>query len=130
VDGAARHVGRSLLLATGGFQADPDRVAQHVGHLVARTNPCSVGDGLRLADQLGAARAGAMNGFYGHLLPAPNARLAVDVAARLSQYYSPHCVLLDRAGRRFVDESAGDERNAWALSQHGDATGWLVFDEA
>ena len=120
--GAARQVGRSLLLASGGFQADPD--------LVARTNPYSVGDGPRLADQLGAARAGAPNGFYGHLLPAPSVHLAVEVAARLSQYYSPHCVLLDSAGRRFVDESAGDERNAWALSQHGDAPGWLVFDEA
>jgi succinate dehydrogenase/fumarate reductase flavoprotein subunit len=128
--GAARLVGRGLLLATGGFQADPDLLARHIGRLVARTNPYSVGDGLRLADRLGAARAGAMNVFYGHLLPAPNARLAAEVAARLSQYYSPHCVLLDGAGRRFVDESAGDERNAWALSQHGDATGWLVFDEA
>jgi succinate dehydrogenase/fumarate reductase flavoprotein subunit len=133
VEGAAgvmRQVGRSLVLASGGFQADPEQVARHVGRLVARTNPYSVGDGPRLADELGAARAGATNGFYGHLLPVPNARLGVEVAARLSQYYSPHCVLLDSAGRRFVDESAGDERNTWALSQHGDATGWLVFDEA
>jgi succinate dehydrogenase/fumarate reductase flavoprotein subunit len=128
--GPALRYGRALVLATGGFQADASLTAQHVGRVVPRTNPYSVGDGLRLGESLGAARAGAMDRFYGHLLPAPTAHLSAEVAAGFSQYYSPHCVLLNRGGDRFVDESAADEHNAWALAQQDSPVGWLVFDEA
>jgi succinate dehydrogenase/fumarate reductase flavoprotein subunit len=103
---------KAVLLATGGFQGSPDLRAQFIHpqarDIILRSNAASNGDGLRLALAAGAANAGPNPGFYGHLLPYP---VQVSTAADFvnhTQYHSTHGLLLNRAGKRFVDESRAD----------------------
>ena len=114
----------SVLIATGGFQGDPELVQRLIGFdadlMPVRSNPWSVGDGLRMAQAVGASASRCLGGFYGHLLPSPLARFAADDFLPLTQYHSSHSILVDFRGRRFCDESLGDEAsNQAALRLRG-----------
>lgn len=122
---------RATLLATGGFQADPDLRAELV-HAEARdvplrSNPRSAGDGLRLAREVGAALVNPRSGFYGHLVPA-HVPLEPEHFVDLALYYSEHALLFNLRGERFVDETLGDHLTANALLAQPEARGLLVTD--
>ncbi|MGH3756672.1 FAD-dependent oxidoreductase [Actinophytocola sp.] len=107
----------ATILATGGFQGDRALVAEAMGQqapdrLLLRANPYSTGDALRLARAIGAATAGDMDCFYGHLVVSPLASFTQPDFARLAAYCSDRCLLFNIAGKRFTDESAGDFANA------------------
>ncbi len=73
-----------------------------------------------MGGKVGAAASGGMSGFYGHLVPSPLAELREDQFLSLTQYYSNHCILVNREGRRFTDEALGDEvSNQATLRQPG-----------
>ncbi len=60
------------MIADGGFQANLDMlrtsgISPAPEKLLARNGGTAVGDGLRMAQALGAAVSGGMNNFYGHL---------------------------------------------------------------
>lgn len=122
-----------ILLATGGFQADPDLRAQYI-HPAARgmrlrSNPHSTGGGLRLGLAAGGAVAGPNSGYYGHLLARGCPMRGDSDFVRYTQYHSIHGVLLNRLGRRFCDESFDDHASSqWTLRQPG-AVALLVWDE-
>jgi len=133
-DGAVRVHARHTLLATGGFQADPEMRARHIHpharDMLLRSNPCSVGDGLRLALAAGGAMSDASNpGFYGHLLCEPATLDHPSKFTLLTQYHSEWSVLLNRAGRRFCDESLGDHLNAQETLVQDGAVALLVWDQ-
>ena len=124
---------RSVLLATGGFQGDPQAVREFLGDgaeaMPVRSNPHSTGDGLRLGRAAGAALAGPMTGFYGHLVPSPLDRLGPDDFLPLTQYHSRECVLVNREGSRFTCEKWGDEVSNQALLREPGSRGLLLCDE-
>lgn len=64
-----------VVLSTGGFQGSPQLRAQFLGpggdNLFVRSNSGSVGDGLRLATNVGAETSRGMATYYGHLMAAP-----------------------------------------------------------
>jgi len=133
-DGETSVQARWTLLASGGFQADPESrrryIGPHAGDLILRSNPNSTGDGLRLALSAGAGLAGRMDGFYGHLVPSPLAnglqpsdyyRFVLNILVRRG-------VLLDARGQRFVDESIGDYHAAHAVARLPGARAVLVGD--
>jgi succinate dehydrogenase/fumarate reductase flavoprotein subunit len=133
-DAGAReiHAG-AVLLATGGFQGDPGLRATFIGpgaeSMLLRSNRGSVGDGLRLGRAAGARTSSGMSGFYGHLVPSPMDELHEDQFLSLTQYYSSHCILVNHRGRRFTDESLGDEvSNQATLGQPG-SRAVLICDE-
>ena len=123
----------ATILATGGFQGDPDLVTTYIGsnadHMLLRSNKGSVGDGLRLGRAAGGATSRAMSSFYGHLVPAPLSSFTEEQYMPLAQYYSNHCVLVNRFGRRFCDESQGDEVSVQALLAQPESRGVLICDE-
>jgi succinate dehydrogenase/fumarate reductase flavoprotein subunit len=123
----------AVLLATGGFQGDPELLATFVGakadSLLVRSNPGSVGDGFRMARDVGASASRGMSGFYGHLVPSPLAELREDQYLMLTQYYSNHCLLVNRLGHRFTDESLGDEVSNQATLRQPDSKAVLICDE-
>jgi succinate dehydrogenase/fumarate reductase flavoprotein subunit len=123
----------AVLLATGGFQGDPELLATFVGaradSLLVRSNPGSVGDGFRLGRDVGASASRNMSGFYGHLVPSPLAELREDQYLVLTQYYSNHCLLVNRMGHRFTDESLGDEVSNQATLRQPDSKAVLICDE-
>lgn len=123
----------AVVLATGGFQADAELVAQNIHPqapaMQLRSNPASSGDGLRLATGVGAATGTPNSGFYGHLVPAQVPfRDPADFVA-LSLYYSEHALLFNLDNRRFTDETLGDHLTAMRLLEQPEARGLLVADE-
>ena len=133
IDGAVEIEAKRVLLATGGYQGSPALRAQHIGpharDMALRSNPDSVGDGLRLAIAAGAAHAGPNPGFYGHLVASPARLMKPADFVTFTQYHSDHGVLLNRAGFRFVDESRADHESTQATLRQPGARALLVWDE-
>jgi succinate dehydrogenase/fumarate reductase flavoprotein subunit len=122
------------ILATGGFQGDPDLIQQFVTdrteRLWLRSNPWSTGDGLRAARDVGGALTDGMGTFYGHTLPAPPAEFDLSELVEATQYYGPWAIALDEGGRRFVDESrsAIEEHLAQAVAKRAEGRAYYVLD--
>jgi succinate dehydrogenase/fumarate reductase flavoprotein subunit len=132
-DGTVHNVhAAATVLATGGFQADPELRAAHVHRHAAaiplRSNPASRGDGLRLAREAGAATGPDNAGFYGHLVPSGIPFADSGDFVGLSLYYSEHALLFNLANERFLDESLGDHISTMALVEQPEARGLLVAD--
>lgn len=126
-----------IVLATGGFQNSLDLMQRFVTpfaeRVVVRSNLMSSGAAMKLMSAHDAGLSGGMSSFYGHSLPyLPNGPVEPAQYIPASQYYSDYCVLLNRLGLRFTDESLGvlDEHNAQLGSRQPEARYWLLFDEA
>ncbi|KAL3445831.1 FAD binding domain-containing protein [Aspergillus insuetus] len=125
----------TVVLATGGFQGSSDLTAKFIGqgadNVFVRSNKGSVGDGLSLALGTGAATSRGMDTYYGHLMAAP--LRADEVNPRdylgLAQYQSKYCLLLNESGRRFADETMGDEILNQYLAKQEKRRGFLIFNE-
>ena len=83
-----------------------------------------------MAAEVGAGASRSLSGFYGHLLSSP----IIDFGERhylpLTQYHSIYLVLVNRFGRRFIDESRGDEYSNQALVGQPDQRAVLLADDA
>ncbi len=99
-----------VVLADGGFQANPDLVRKYMCKraeaLVQRSAGSGNGDAVRMAEAVGAKLVD-MERFYGHLL----SRAATE-NARLWPYptldgLTGGSILIDRSGRRIFDEGLG-----------------------
>ena len=114
-DGHERIEAGAVVLASGGFEADASRRAAYLGPgwdlAKVRGTPYDTGDPMFLAIAAGAATAGHWSGCHA---------IAWDAAAppfgdrvltnRFSRQSYPFGIVVDRDGRRFVDEGA-DFRN-------------------
>lgn len=132
-DGDVEVTARWVLLASGGFMHDPDLRDRYIGgaagDMIVRANTYSDGTGLRLGLDAGAATSAHMDGFYGHTVPYPLKRYGQSDFRRMSQHLlGVRCVLLNREGRRFVDESRGYYRNAQAVIHQAGSRALLVGD--
>jgi succinate dehydrogenase/fumarate reductase flavoprotein subunit len=116
---------RSTLLAMGGFAGSE---ALRLG-IPLRANPHSDGRGLALGRSAGAAFGAAEAGFYGHLMPADVTVADPSRFSTLTFFHSEHGVLVNRLGRRFVDETEGDHLSTLATLQQPDARALLICDE-
>ncbi|KAK7428074.1 hypothetical protein QQZ08_005506 [Neonectria magnoliae] len=126
---------RAVLIATGGFQGNPKLVSEHIGlgadNIFIRSNPYSTGDGFKLGDQAGAGTSRGLSTFYGHLLPSPLQRRDVDPShfIHLAQFQSGYSVLVNRDGRRFCDETFGDEVNNQELARQPGRIGYMILND-
>lgn len=132
-DGSERDVrARTVLLATGGFQANAELIDRHLHPLASsfplRSNPNSDGGGLALAEEVGADLGFPDAGFYGHLIPSGLPFRDSGDFVGISLYYSEHALLFNLENRRFVDETQGDHLTAMALMEQPEARGLLVAD--
>lgn len=122
----------ATVLATGGFQGDSELKQKFIGNgaddIAVRSNPNSTGDGFRLGNSAGGAASRHLSSFYGHLLPSP-LEVVPEHFLRLTLYFSAYGILVNRQGRRFTDESLGDEvSNQFVLRESGHRA-VLVWDE-
>src|SRR5882757_3634301 len=124
----------SVLLADGGFQGNPDLVRRFISPrpegLTQRNAGSGQGDALLMAEEAGARLTDATS-FYGHLLsrdsmtnpglwPYPTMDTLVGGG-----------VMVDRAGRRFIDEGLGGIAHSNALARLTDPLcATLVLDQA
>lgn len=125
----------AVVLATGGFQGNPELLARLCGlqadGLYHRSNRWSTGDGLLAALEAGAATSPLTGGFYGHAMAAEPATVGEDTYAAATQYQGCDSVALNLAGRRFADESAGtgEEVLNQGLARQRAQLGFYVGDE-
>lgn len=122
----------AVVLATGGFQGDPELKQRLIGggvdDIAVRSNPHSVGDGFRLGTCAGGAASRHLSAFYGHTLPSP-LPVSSEVFLRLTLYFSAYGVIVNRLGRRFTDESLGDEVSNQRLVHQPGRRGVLIWDD-
>ena len=131
-EGSISFTARAVVIADGGFQANMEMVRQHISpapeKLLPRNGGTATGDGLRMAQAVGAAVTGMAN-FYGHLhsrdamsnpllWPRPQAD---DLAAA--------GIVVDAQGRRFADEGLGGIYLSNAIARLDDPLGTIaIFD--
>jgi len=143
IDGQEQLVGarRGVVLATGGFEWDPDLVAAFLrGPMTAPTSmPTNTGDGLRMA-----MRVGAQLGNMGQAWWVPAVKIPGDVAfghprSNLvnRERTLPGSIMVNRAGRRFTNEATNYNALGGAFHQldpvtftYANLPAWLVFDHA
>jgi FAD binding domain/NAD(P)-binding Rossmann-like domain len=113
-----------LVLATGGF---PVRLARE-HRLLLRANPWSEGDGLELARARGGDVAGALDEFYGRVMPAPPAVVAEEDFVPLAQLYGREARVLDPEGRDVTPPDVAWHENdvARLVGRYGAEGAWYV----
>lgn len=133
---AKGHAYRSaaIVIADGGFQGSAELVRRHISprpeHVLQRGAGTGMGDGLRLAMELGAG-TGGLDRIYGHVMHA-------DALQREDLWPYPWmdgiasaAIVVDRAGRRFVDEGKGGVFIANAIARQPEPLQtWAIFDAA
>lgn len=137
-DGVSVEPTRAVVLGCGGFEANVQMRTQNIGPLVGaakvRGTPHNQGDGLRMAMAIGAMPWGQWSGCHATPISADWGDFApremTDRSNRLSYVYS---VMLNRKGRRFVDEGEDGALFTYAkfgrsiLAEPG-AKAWQIFD--
>jgi fumarate reductase flavoprotein subunit len=125
---------QAVVIADGGFAANPEMVAQyitpHADRVLARVGPGAKGDGIRMAEKLGAA-VGGFGAFYGHIHHA-------SAMTNAGQWPYPHLdaaaeigIVVGPDGQRFTDEGLGGVCVANAIAHLPDPlSAFLILDEA
>ena len=121
-----------VVLATGGFQADPELVRRHVTSepVMLRAAPGSTGDGLRLGIAAGAAQSAGLDEFYGRNMPAPPARVEPDGFVALAQLYARHAEVRNQRGESYEPRHWSEiDVVQWAARQPGARAFYRVPDD-
>lgn len=137
-DGFEEAEAKGIVLGAGGFEANVQMRTQFLGSLIGaakvRGTPHNQGDGLRMAMAIGAMPWGQWSGCHATPISADWGDFApremTDRSNRLSYVYS---VMLNRKGRRFVDE--GEDAALFTYAKFGrsilaepGAKAWQIFD--
>lgn len=138
-DGAEALVeARHVVLATGGFDADPSLRAAHLprGLSLSASTPANRGTALRIAEQHGFPVDNLGQGWWMPMIELPGETMLGEPYPRalIRERGLPHQLIVNRAGRRFVDESA--PYNEFGKAMHFvDADGatpnreaWMIYD--
>src|ERR1700730_14171563 len=133
-DGAAKFNSSSVAIADGGFQSSFDMIRAHISaapeKLLARNGGTATGDGLRMAQAVGAASTG-LGVFYGHL----HSRDAMNTVRLWPRPYADEIaaasIVIDAHGRRFADEGMGGIYLSNVVARLPDPLGGTIeFDQA
>jgi succinate dehydrogenase/fumarate reductase flavoprotein subunit len=123
-----------VVLATGGFQADPGLVREHITReadsLLLRATPWSSGDGLRLGLEAGARSSAGLSEFYGRNMPAPPAAVNERDFVGLAQLYARHATVRNAAGDSHRTSTWSEiDVVQWTARQPGARAWYAVRDE-
>jgi len=123
----------ATLLASGGYEGNPEMMTHYLGERAARIRPVArggyynKGEGIRMALAAGAAPAGDFGSYHAEPVD-PRSRQPEAVV-----HIYPYGVLLNKLGLRFVNEGPGMV-DAWydpitrTIADQPDGICWVVFD--
>jgi tricarballylate dehydrogenase len=113
-DGASQTIGMdAVVLATGGFQGNPEMMREHFGSAVENIKLISpgtrfdTGDGIRMAAAIGATMSGDWTGMHAEPVDPRSTKPAPVVLVY------PYGIVVDQNGERFCDEGAGLVHETW-----------------
>jgi 3-oxosteroid 1-dehydrogenase len=108
-DGREIAARRGVMLATGGYESNPELVRDYEGlpNWLSQVPASITGDGLKLATEIGAAVRLIRNNMQLFLsFPVPTASDEPEFhLAGIIELCSPHTMVVNRAGERFADEA-------------------------
>jgi FAD binding domain len=122
--------GKAVILTTGGFAASDEMARSYLrlSHVTPWGSPANTGDGIRMAQKVGADLAHPYN-YMGH----PGMRLPGYEAGEQTQPAGPSFINVGADGRRFMDETTPSRHGkAWMRGFYDFYPGfpmWTVFDE-
>jgi succinate dehydrogenase/fumarate reductase flavoprotein subunit len=122
-----------VVLATGGFQGDPELVRRYVepaARLRLRANRWSAGDGLKLALERGAALSMGLDEFYGRNMA--DVEFGEGEFVSLAQVFGRYARIFNDDGEEFFDRNAvswSELELVRATAHQPSARAWYVFDE-
>ena len=123
----------ATLLASGGFQGNPEMMTRYMGARAAHIRPVArggyynKGEGIRMALAAGAAPAGDFGSYHAEPVD-PRSRQPEAVV-----HIYPYGILVNKRGERFVDEAPGMV-DAWydpitrTIAGQPDGIAWVIFD--
>ncbi len=98
---------RSVVLASGGFQGNPEMMTRYIGVRAKHIRPVAIGgyynkgEGIRMALEAGAAPAGEFGSFHAEPVD-PRSKMAEAVV-----FIYPYGILVNNRAQRFIDEAPG-----------------------
>src|SRR5262249_55240541 len=110
-DGATINAARGVVLATGGYDWNVElaRGLEGLPDLVPMGPESLTGDGLVLGAEVGAIIHRIQNSLFlmlGYMVPSAElGKPPVSCRASIVELFCPHTLIVNRAGRRFADES-------------------------
>src|SRR5687768_2505709 len=131
--------GKAVVLATGGFQANPEWRTRYLGPgwdlAKVRGTRFNTGDGIRMALEIGASPCGNWSGCHA-VQWEMNAPEFGDLAVgdQFQKHSYPFAMLINATGKRFVDEGADFRNYTYAkygrvvLEQPGQFA-WQIWDQ-
>jgi tricarballylate dehydrogenase len=105
----------AVILASGGFQGNPEMMRTHFGpggetiKLISPGTRFDTGDGIRMAVERGAKVSGDWNGMHAEPID-PRSKNSAPVVL-----VYPFGIVVDRDGRRFFDEGGGLVHETWEV---------------
>ena len=142
VTGGGRRIeaGTAVILACGGFEWSARMKADFLpGPLDATCGPPhNTGDGIRMASRAGAALANMQEAWWFPMLQLPGEELDGQPTGTLLRFErtAPHTIIVNRAGRRFVNEAHNynDMTKAFHVFDphsytYANLPAWLIFDQ-
>src|SRR5262245_60862274 len=112
--GARERIGaRAVVLASGGFSGNGEMLAQYIGagaeslKMISPGTRFNTGDGIRMALAVGARSSGDWRSMHAEPVDPRSANSAPVVLVY------PYGIVVDRDGRRFIDEGGGLVHETW-----------------
>jgi fumarate reductase flavoprotein subunit len=125
----------AVVIADGGFTSNLDMLREYgvsaaPDKLLARNGGAAVGDGLRMAQALGAQISEGMNNIYGHLHNREAMQSAKHWPRPVTDDLAAAGIVIDAEGRRFTDEGLGGIWISNAIARLPDPLGTtIIFDQ-
>lgn len=125
----ARHV----VLASGGFQGNPEMMTRYVGLRARHIRPVAIGgyynrgEGIRMALDAGAAPAGEFGSYHAEPVD-PRSKQPEAVV-----FIYPYGILVNKLGKRFVNEAPGTvdahyDNITRSIADQPDGISYVIFD--
>lgn len=134
-DGRPLHIEAGhVVLASGGFQGNPEMMARYIGprssymRPVARGGYYNRGEGIRMALDAGAAPAGEFSSY--HAEPVDPRSFEAEAVV----FIYPYGILVNKQGRRFIDEAPGTvdahyDNISRSFAHEPDGIVYVIFDD-
>jgi 3-oxosteroid 1-dehydrogenase len=127
---------RGVIIATGGFEWDPELVRAFVRGPLARSAsvPTNTGDGLKMAMRIGAGLADMREAWWVPTIDVPvgDRMAAWQVNGERTR---PHCIMINQRGQRFTNEASNYNALGAAFHvidvssfEYVNHPAWMVFD--
>lgn len=124
---------KRVLLASGGFQGNPEMMTRYIGPKARHIRPVALGgyynrgEGIRMALDAGAAPAGEFGSYHAEPVD-PRSKQAEAVV-----FIYPYGIFVNKHGQRFVDEAPGTvdahyDNITRSIADQPDGQSYVIFD--